>query len=160
TGQGKQESINAIYTSSEHLLHIVNEILDFSKIESGKLVLEREVFDLHQLIHEVEAAIRIQAHKKHLELIVEVQSDHCPLLLGDPFRLRQVLYNLLGNAVKFTEKGSVTLHVALEDETYMMKCVFRVVDTGIGMEADEIDQVFQQFEQGKKSIHNPSGGTG
>lgn len=154
------EAVNAIHSSSVHLLHIVNEILDISKIESGKLVIHREVFDLLQIIHEVEAAIRIQTEKKNLSFLLELDALYNLRLIGDPFRLRQILYNLLGNAVKFTEKGTVKLSVELEDSGYTVLCRFKISDTGIGMTQEELDRIFQQFEQANTTISSQYGGTG
>lgn len=155
-----QEAIKAIHSSSEHLLHIVNEILDYSKIESGKLVIERETFNLSQLLKEVEAGIRVQAARKNLAFYLGVDIKDNIHLIGDPFRLRQILYNLLGNAVKFTPNGEVRLDVKTEDLGYTVICRFKVIDTGIGMTKEEIDHVFQQFEQAKSTIDRQYGGTG
>ncbi len=155
-----RDSINAIHSSSEHLLHIVNEILDFSKIESGKLTFEKEAFDLRKLLHEVEAAIRVQADKKNLELSLELNGVKDIPLLGDPFRLRQILYNLLGNAVKFTLRGTVKLIVTMKDMGYHTECQFKITDTGLGMTQEEVSNVFQQFEQAHSAIDRQFGGTG
>ena len=155
-----RDSINAIHSSSEHLLHIVNEILDFSKIESGKLTFEKEIFDLRKLLYEVEAAIRVQADKKNLELLLELHGVKDIPLLGDPFRLRQILYNLLGNAVKFTLRGTVKLIVTMEDMGYHTECQFKITDTGLGMTQAELSNVFQQFEQAHSAIDRQFGGTG
>lgn len=154
------EAINAIHSSSDHLLHIVNEILDFSKIESGKLVFQKEAFDLHQLIAEVEAAIRVQADKKNIDFSVELIHIKSLPLLGDPFRLRQILYNLLGNAIKFTLRGSVKLIVSMEDKGYSVSCSFKITDTGLGMTKEEVNNVFKQFEQANAAIDRQFGGTG
>ena len=154
------EAIEAIHSSSDHLLHIVNEILDFSKIESGKLTFQKEAFDLHQVLHEVEAAIQVQADKKNIDFSLEmIDVKHLPLL-GDPFRLRQILYNLLGNAVKFTIRGSVKLIVSMQDQGYSKLCKFKITDTGLGMTEKEIGNVFQQFEQANAAIDRQYGGTG
>jgi signal transduction histidine kinase/DNA-binding response OmpR family regulator len=155
-----QDAVDAIYSSSEHLLHIVNEVLDFSKIESGKLLIERDTFNLIAVLHEVESAIRVQADKKNLEFILDLNEIWDIPLIGDAFRLRQILYNLLGNAIKFTLKGSVKLQVLMTDHEYGVNCVFKIIDTGLGMTESEIGHVFKQFEQAHATIDRQYGGTG
>jgi len=155
-----QVAIDAIQRSSEHLLHIVDEVLDYSRIESGKFILEREPFNLKELLNEIEAGFRLQTDKKGLAFIIEVNGVKNISLLGDPFRLRQILYNLLSNAVKFTEKGFVKLLVTAEDTGYRMNCRFVVEDTGIGIHQEDLDRVFQHFEQANSSISQQFGGTG
>lgn len=155
-----REAVNAMYSSSEHLLHIVNEVLDFSKIESGKLTIERDTFDLPVVLREVESAIRVQAGKKGLDFILEHDTAWDIPLIGDSFRLRQILYNLLGNAVKFTLKGYVKLQVDILEQDYGVICTFRISDTGLGMTEDEIGTVFNQFEQAHATIGRQFGGTG
>jgi signal transduction histidine kinase len=157
--EGK-ESLDAIHSSSEHLLHIVNEVLDYSRIESGKFTVEREPFDLQEVLREVCAGIEIQAEQKGLTFIRELDSQHDIRLLGDGFRLRQILYNILGNAVKFTNKGFVRLSVIVDHSDYTVKCKFQITDTGIGMDQKDIERVFQQFEQANASINHHYGGTG
>lgn len=154
------EAVEAIHSSSEHLLHIVNEVLDFSKIESGKLTIERDPFDLSAVLREVEAAIRVQAAKKGLEFVLTYDESWNIPLIGDSFRLRQILYNLLGNAVKFTLKGRVGLQVDIEEQDYGVNCTFSVSDTGLGMTEEEIGNVFNQFEQAHATIDRQFGGTG
>lgn len=155
-----EEAVDAIYSSSEHLLHIVNEVLDFSKIESGKLLIEKEVFNLIAVLREVESAIRVQADKKELDLFLELNEVYDVPLIGDPFRLRQILYNLLGNAVKFTLKGYVKLEVSMQEQDYGVICEFRIIDTGLGMTEEEMGNVFNQFEQAHATIDRQFGGTG
>jgi signal transduction histidine kinase/DNA-binding response OmpR family regulator len=155
-----REALEAIQSSSEHLLHIVNEVLDYSRIESGKFVLEREPFNLKVLLREVEAGIRLQAAKKGLAFIVETNGVKNINLLGDSFRLSQILYNLLGNAIKFTEKGFVKLLVTAHDTGYRMNCRFVVQDTGIGIHQQDLNRVFQHFEQANNAISHRYGGTG
>ncbi|MDV3307755.1 MAG: response regulator [Cyclobacteriaceae bacterium] len=154
------EAVEAIHSSSEHLLHIVNEVLDFSKIESGKLTIERDPFDLGTVLKEVEAAIRVQAAKKGLDFVLTYDPSWDIPLIGDSFRLRQILYNLLGNAVKFTLKGRVGLQVDIEEQDYGVNCTFSVSDTGLGMTEEEIGNVFNQFEQAHATIDRQFGGTG
>lgn len=160
-GQDKvdPEAVAAIHSSSEHLLHIVNEVLDYSRISSGSLTLEKEPFALLPIVREVEAAIRIQARKKNLAFVLETdETDYT--LLGDSFRLRQILYNLLGNAVKFTHKGLVKLAIRTIPNLNSVRCFFEISDTGIGMSPDDLKKVFNQFEQASTSITRQFGGTG
>lgn len=147
SGSTDPASLEAIHNSSEHLLHIVNEVLDYSRLESGKLTLEREIFHLENVIREVDASMRILAERKHLTFTTEVNASARTTLIGDPFRLRQVLYNLLNNAIKFTDAGEVKLHVETEDSGHSVRCRFAIADTGIGMSQEDIDRVFQLFEQ-------------
>lgn len=140
-------AIDAIYNSSEHLLHIVNEVLDYSRIESGKLTLVKEPFCLKDLIHEVASVIVTQAEKRKLTFVVDANEAVNTWLTGDAFRLRQILYNLLGNAIKFTEKGHVKLSAEVKEEGQRVRCIFRVSDTGIGMQQQDLDRIFQSFEQ-------------
>jgi signal transduction histidine kinase/DNA-binding response OmpR family regulator len=155
-----KESIAAIHSSSEHLLHIVNEVLDYSRISSGNYSLAKEQFKLIELIKEVEAAMRIQAERKNLTFIVHAENASEAILQGDPFRLRQILYNLLGNAVKFTHKGFVKLIVHTIEENDTVKCTLEVVDSGIGIESEELAKIFNQFEQANRTIAKQYGGTG
>ncbi len=154
------DEVDAIYNSSEHLLHIVNEVLDYSRISSGNVTLAKENFRLFSIIKEVEGSMRIQAEKKNLTFVVDNEKATDFTLIGDPFRLKQVLYNLLGNAIKFTHQGFVKLSVKTLAEETSVHCVFEVVDTGIGMRKDEIEKVFNQFEQANGEITKIYGGTG
>src|SRR5690606_37346398 len=136
-------AVDAIYNSSEHLLHIVNEVLDYSRIESGRLSLVREPFYLKKVIHDVTSAIVTQAEKRKLTFVVDTDDSVDLWLTGDAFRLRQILFNLLGNAIKFTEKGHVRLSVEVHREGLQARCVFKVSDTGIGMDQKDLDRIFQ-----------------
>lgn len=154
------EEVEAIHSSSEHLLHIVNEVLDYSRISSGNITLATENFRLFAIIKEVEASIRIQADKKNLTFVVDTEKAADVFLLGDPFRLKQILYNLLGNAIKFTHRGFVKLSLKTIIDGEVVRCVFEVMDTGIGIEKNEIEKVFNQFEQANGEITKIYGGTG
>jgi signal transduction histidine kinase/FixJ family two-component response regulator len=155
-----REAVDAIHSSSEHLLHIVNEVLDYSRIASGHFTLEKENFSLMAIVKEVEAAIRIQAERKRLTFLLELDHTADHLLRGDSFRLRQILYNLLGNAVKFTHKGYVKLMVKAIPNLDSVRCVFEISDTGIGIQADDLNKIFNQFEQANTMITRHYGGTG
>jgi signal transduction histidine kinase/CheY-like chemotaxis protein/HPt (histidine-containing phosphotransfer) domain-containing protein len=155
-----RDEVEAIYSSSEHLLHIVNEVLDYSRISSGTITLASENFKLFSVIKEVEASIRIQAEKKNLTFVVDTEKAADVILVGDAFRLKQILYNLLGNAIKFTHRGFVKLSVKTTVEEADVQCAFEVMDTGIGIEKNEIEKVFNQFEQANGEISKIYGGTG
>jgi signal transduction histidine kinase/response regulator of citrate/malate metabolism len=153
--------VKTLRDSSESLLAILNDILDFSKIEAGRLTLEAVEFDLTELIEGTTELHAARACEKKLELIAEIDDDVPTWLRGDPLRLRQVLLNLLGNALKFTERGEVYLHVSLErqNEDTVQLC-FAVRDTGIGIPADIIPRLFQPFSQADESTTRRFGGTG
>jgi two-component system, sensor histidine kinase and response regulator len=157
----QREIVDAINTSGENLLSIINDILDFSKIEAGKLKFEILDFDL---IETVEGTLKIlseMAHGKGIELACEIPSWVETRLRGDPGRLRQVLTNLLNNAIKFTEKGVVTLRIGKESETATQIVVrFDVQDSGIGISHEVQAQLFQAFTQADGSSARKYGGTG
>jgi signal transduction histidine kinase/FixJ family two-component response regulator len=153
-------AIKAISNSSEHLLHIVNEVLDYSRLESGKIEFEKQGFYPLEVAEEVASALRVQAKAKELELVFDTSLASNEYVEGDQFRLRQVLYNLLGNAIKFTSKGSVKLHVsgAVNDDKLQVR--FEVSDTGIGIKPKDVDRIFHRFEQASAAVGNTYGGTG
>lgn len=154
------EAVDAIYSSSEHLLHIVNEVLDYSRISSGSLTFASDKFRLMEVIHEIESAMRIQTERKQLTLVIDSEQATDYTLIGDSFRLRQILYNVLGNAVKFTTKGFVKLAVKTKESNKKIHCEFQIIDTGIGIEKNDIHKIFNQFEQANTSIERHFGGTG
>ncbi len=159
--KNQAEAAAAIHSSSEHLLHIVNEVLDYSRISSGNFTLEREQFELIPLIREVDSAMRMQAERKGLNFILNLEKTPDLVLLGDSFRLRQVLYNLLGNAIKFTTKGFVKLAVSTETQgDKNVRCTFEVTDSGIGIFPDDLEKIFNHFEQANPNIAKHYGGTG
>src|SRR5688500_3577904 len=141
------EAAGAINSSSEHLLHIVNEVLDYSRISSGSFTLVKEPFALFALLKEVEAAMRIQSEKKRLTLLLDLEKASDFNLLGDAFRLRQILYNLIGNAIKFTAKGYVKITLKTIEDKTGVNCVFEIMDTGIGIRKEDLEKIFNQFEQ-------------
>ena len=147
--------------SADSLLKVINEILDFSKIEAGKLDLETIDFNLRFLLEEILDLLAVTAHGKGLEIGCVAGPDVPGMLRGDPFRLRQILINLCGNAIKFTEKGEVVIRVSLEEENAARaKVRFAVVDTGIGIPRDRRDCLFQPFSQAAASATRKYGGTG
>ena len=155
------EYTSLVKTSADALLSIVNDILDFSKIEAGKLKLEQVEFKLRDCIGDILKTFAFQASGKGLNLVGHVETDVPDLLIGDPGRLRQVIVNLVGNAIKFTHAGEIKLWVSLQDLSGDDVLVHvRVEDTGIGIAADRLDQVFDAFEQVDGTATRAYGGTG
>ncbi|MDZ4205261.1 MAG: ATP-binding protein [Bacteroidales bacterium] len=160
----QSEQLSAVHHSSEHLLALVNDILDFSKIEQGKLKLENIPFNLKAVILETYMTFRIRAREKKIRLSYNMQVHDDVLIVGDPLRLKQVLFNLVGNAVKFTERGEVkiicrSLNYPTEvGELAMLR--FEVHDTGIGITTEKLDTIFDGFTQADSSLTRKYGGTG
>ena len=161
TGQ-QQRFAETIHRSGKTLLDILNDILDFSKIELGKLTLERIPFDLNQIIEELLALFAENAQSKGLELACGMSADTPTALLGDPGRLRQVLTNLVNNAIKFTDQGEVMLYIErleeVEEDAVWLR--FEVSDTGIGIDPEAQARVFESFTQADGSMARKYGGTG
>ena len=157
----QREFAEIIRTSGDALLTIINDILDFSKIEAGKLTLECVDFDIVTTVEEALDLLAARAHEKGLEIASEVSSEVPRAVVGDPGRLRQILVNLVGNAVKFTEKGEVTVRGSLldEKESEIVVC-FTVTDSGIGISPEVQGQLFQSFSQADGSTTRKYGGTG
>jgi CheY-like chemotaxis protein len=144
-------------------LGIINDILDYSKIEAGKVDLESVNFNLVDTVERVSEILAMQAHQKNIELIVDIEPDVPCQLLGDPQRLRQILFNLIGNAVKFTLHGEVCVRVINSNkEAIADKCLvmFSVEDTGIGIPEDKLQHIFERFSQADSSVTRQFGGTG
>jgi signal transduction histidine kinase/CheY-like chemotaxis protein len=157
----QRESLGLVKVSTEALVTVVNDILDFSKIEAGKLDLEFIPFDLRESLGETMKALDFRAHRKGLELIYEVQPDVFEALLGDPGRLRQVILNLIGNAIKFTEHGEILMSVTQEAESSgTVSLHFAIKDTGVGIPADKLQEIFEPFSQADGSTARKYGGTG
>ena len=151
----------AAKSSGESLLSIINDILDFSKIEAGRMELELTPLDLHGMVAEVTEILAAGARGKGLELGVYVDKDVPQYLDGDPVRLRQILINLLGNAVKFTPEGEVVLRVSLSEQDAQGAVIcFEVADTGIGIKAEDRARIFESFSQADYSTTRTYGGTG
>lgn len=153
--------LRTIKRNGEHLLELINDILDLSKIEAGKLEIERIPWSLPRLITDVTSSMQGRASVKGIELITEYQGPIPETIHVDPTRLRQVLVNLLGNAIKFTDDGSVRLTIRISagnpEEALL---VFQVIDTGIGMSEEEMRRLFRPFSQASKSTSRHFGGTG
>lgn len=150
-----------ILESSDILLSLINDILDFSKIEAGKMELESIGFDIVPVVRKVVQLLKVKADEKRLNLSFHIQDDVYPYLIGDPIRLRQILVNLVGNAIKFTHEGGVTVTVETETQTETHTLLrFKVSDTGIGIPKDRIDHIFSPFSQADISTTRKFGGTG
>ena len=157
----QQRFAETVRRSGETLLSIINNILDFSKIEAGKLSLEQADFNLRDLVEDLGELFSARAHGKGLELACSVPGDIPEAMMGDATRLRQVLTNLIGNAIKFTETGEVLISVqALEETATAVRVRFAIKDTGIGLESSQIEHIFDSFAQGDGSTTRKYGGTG
>ncbi len=157
----QRDYLNTVRSSAESLLTVINDVLDFSKIEAWKMTLNLEDFELEELLQEVMKAFALGAHQRGLELLLDADTRIPDVIVGDPARLRQVLVNLLGNAIKFTATGEVALRVVREEvasETITLR--FSVFDTGIGMRKDEFERIFDAFVQADGSSTRKFGGTG
>jgi len=157
----QREYLHLVKSSADSLLSLLNDILDFSKVEAGKLDMESIDFSLRELLEETMAAMSIRANQKGLELACEIMEDVPSVLQGDPARVRQVLINLLGNALKFTAAGEVVLKVGVHDEENGTVCLhFQVSDTGIGIAPEKQSRIFDSFTQADSSTTREYGGTG
>jgi two-component system sensor histidine kinase/response regulator len=157
----QREYLNMAKSSAESLLSLINDILDYSKIEAGKLEIEAIDFNLGDTIGDTMKTLSIRAQQKGLELAYEVQPGLPEALLGDPGRLRQVIANLVGNAIKFTETGEVILHVQSEGKSSEdIQLQFTVADTGIGIPPEKQAAIFEAFTQADGSMSRTYGGTG
>jgi signal transduction histidine kinase/CheY-like chemotaxis protein/HPt (histidine-containing phosphotransfer) domain-containing protein len=157
----QQRYAETVRVSAESLLNVINDILDFSKVEAGKLELEVLEFDLRETVESVCDLLAQRAHDKGLEVVTVVDDEVPDALVGDAGRLRQVVMNLVGNAIKFTDSGEVTVRVKLlEEQTEGALLEFEVRDTGIGISAEALPRLFQAFVQADGSTTRKYGGTG
>src|SRR5207249_11565145 len=157
----QRQFVGMLRASGEALLTLINDLLDFSKIEAGKLELETIDFDVHTVVEEVVSLLAEKAHGKKLELACLVHHEVPAALRGDPGRLRQILLNLVGNAIKFTETGEVVVRARLEDRKENSVLVrFEVTDTGVGIEREAQDRLFRPFTQADGPTARKFGGTG
>jgi len=155
--------IENVYSSAEHLLRIIGDVLDFSKIEAGQLTLNMSIFNLHHLLEDVVTTLNANAIEKGLSLQVTVDDKLPTSFIGDDMRLRQILLNLIGNAIKFTPSGLVAINVILESEIEAKLDIslhFIVKDTGIGIPPEKLDLIFNSFEQADTSVTRQYGGSG
>ncbi|MBI9017534.1 MAG: response regulator [Phycisphaerae bacterium] len=157
----QREQLNIVMDSANSLLSIINDILDFSKIEAGKLALDSVDFSLRQIVENITQALEINIGQKDIEMLTSITDDIPDMLIGDPGRLRQVLNNLVGNAVKFTHEGEVLLKIDLESKTQdEVTLHFQIKDTGIGISREKQEGIFSPFEQADNSTTRRFGGTG
>jgi two-component system sensor histidine kinase/response regulator len=159
--QEQKEYLGAVKVSADSLLVVINDILDFSKIEAGKMELDQTAVDVRMVVADALKTVALRADEKHLDLTADVHSLVPAKVIGDPARLRQVLLNLLGNAIKFTREGEVSVEVSVADpEARPVRLLFTVADTGIGVAAEKLVSIFQPFEQADGSTTRKFGGTG
>ena len=165
----QRDYLTTVNTSADSLLTIINDILDFSKIEAGRLELDPVEFDLRDCLADIVKALALRAHEKGLELACRVQPDVPDAVVSDAGRLRQILINLIGNAIKFTKRGEVVLNVsvaasetpaAADRPATDISLLFSVTDTGIGISAEHQRRIFEAFSQANNSITRQYGGTG
>jgi CheY-like chemotaxis protein/HPt (histidine-containing phosphotransfer) domain-containing protein len=160
-GREQIDYVRSIKTSADNLLSIINDILDFSKIEEGRIDLDVTTFKLRSMVGQTLRALSAKAVEKGLELVFNVEQNVPDALIGDPGRLRQILLNLCGNAVKFTDKGEISIVISLVERScddVVLK--FDVTDNGIGITAEQQERIFEAFEQGDASTTKQFGGTG
>ncbi len=156
----QQKYLSILQKSSTGLLEILNNLLDFSSHESGAIKVEKIAFNLYTLLERAIDIAVYGAHAHGIELILDLDTDVPLQLIGDPLRLQQVLTNLLGNAVKFTQHGEVILRVKLQKKTTEAWVQFSVIDTGMGIDKNKIDKIFDAFVQGDSTVRRRFGGTG
>ena len=158
----QREYLGIVKSSADALLQIVNDILDFSKIEAGRMRLETIAFSLEDVLRETIRSLAVRGHQKNLEVLLQITPGVPDRLVGDPGRLRQILVNLVGNAIKFTESGEIEVGVQLAPEQPDERAViaFSVRDTGIGIAPDKLQSIFESFSQADSSTTRRYGGTG
>jgi CheY-like chemotaxis protein len=160
----QREYLEIVKSSSESLLTLLNDILDFSKIEAGKLLIERIPFNLWRTVGDTLKILALRAHSKGLELISDIAPDAPMFIVGDPGRVRQILVNLIGNAIKFTDNGQVVIRVRgvqIEgSQAHQLGVHFSIADSGIGIAPEKIESIFDAFSQEDSTITRKYGGTG
>ncbi|MFO7600055.1 MAG: response regulator, partial [Candidatus Desulfacyla sp.] len=157
----QKKYVHILANAGEGLLDLINDILDLSKVEAGQVTIEETSFDLLEIVEKIGELMALKAHEKGLELLCHVLPGTPVHLVGDPVRVRQVLVNLIGNAVKFTHEGEIVLEVkARESDGHDVEVVFSVRDTGIGIPKDKQRMIFQTFSQADTSTTREYGGTG
>lgn len=157
----QRDYLDTVRESAESLMGIINDLLDFSKIEAGKLDLDHAPFEVRELLGDTMKALGVRAYGKGIELLYHIDPQIPPFIVGDALRLRQIVVNLVGNAVKFTDEGEVVLRVRLiEKNQSTLKLRFEVSDTGIGIEDEQRERIFRVFEQADMSTTRRFGGTG
>jgi len=159
-GEAAARHLDIIHSSGRHLLNLINDILDLSKVEAGRLEAEHIPFAPHEVAHEVVQTLASRADEKGLALALDFPQPLPATLLGDPARLRQILTNLVGNALKFTQRGGVEVRLTIDTTTAPPRYCLDVRDTGIGIPADRLESVFEPFVQAESSTTRRFGGTG
>jgi signal transduction histidine kinase len=157
TSVEQRKTLDIINHSGEHLLNLINDVLDMAKITAGRMDLDPEKFKVHEIIEEVTAITSTLASEKNLALFIEADSDQNVEIFADRTRLRQIMINLVNNAIKFTEKGHIAIRVARKDDANIL---ITVKDTGIGIPPDKLEVIFQEFTQVDISSTRKAGGTG
>ena len=152
----REDYLNTIHSSGEHLLSLINDILDLSKVEAGKMQMERVQYSPHKIILETLQVLLVKADEKDLDLSYEPTNGVPEFVQGDPVRLRQIVTNLVGNAIKFTENGSVRVTSRMVEDNFE----FTIIDTGIGISAEALGRIFDPFSQADDSVTRKFGGTG
>ncbi len=156
----REAYLDTIHASGQHLLTLINDILDFSKIEAGRMECERSACSPHEILSDVLSILRVRAQEKNLRLECQWLTPAPETIVTDPDRLRQLLMNLTGNAIKFTETGGVTIRASLDRQQTEPRLVFEIQDTGIGIPAQHLERIFLPFDQADNSITRKYGGTG
>lgn len=162
----QRDYLKNVKKSAYGLLEIINDILDFSRIEAGKLLIDHTIFKLDELVEETIDILTLKAFEKKLEMLYRVDHDIPSQLVGDPVRIRQIIVNLLGNAIKFTKDGEIYVSIRKEGEAYLHKgkkflnFIIQVKDTGIGIPRDKLQKIFESFTQADNSTTRKYGGTG
>jgi signal transduction histidine kinase/CheY-like chemotaxis protein len=160
------ENLRMIKYSSDNLLVLINDILDISKIEANKVTFEQTEFDLYRQMHDLSHAMGFKAREKELRLNCDVQEGLPQIMIGDPYRLNQILFNLISNAIKFTHQGQVNIRVTLTElrnnssENDRINLSFSIEDSGIGIAEDELNNIFERFVQASSTTTRQYGGTG
>ncbi len=158
--QDVRDHAAVIKTNGEHLLQILNDILDLSKIEANRVVMESLIVDLPRLVEEVVMTLELRAREKGIDLVADLAPDAPETIITDPTKLRQILVNLVSNAVKFTEAGEVRIAVRPVPREDGLWIAFEVRDTGIGMSEEQLGRLFQPFTQADSTMTRRFGGTG
>ncbi len=156
----QRKYIRAVSNAGSHLLNTVNDILDLSKIEAGKLAIDNQPFIMKEIIEEIVSILEIKAEEKGLKLETGYFENVNEYIVSDAFRIKQILYNITGNAIKFTEKGSIEISCKGIKNKDIIDYYITIADTGIGIEEDKIAMIFESFEQAEKSTSRKYGGTG
>jgi CheY-like chemotaxis protein len=163
TTPSQRESLGIILKSGEHLLNLINDVLDLAKIESGRINIETEDFDLGNLTSELVNMLKVRAEAKGLQLFFDQSSSFPRFIHSDPGKLRQIIINLVGNAIKFTEKGQISLKLSvmsMNHGTKDLKLFFEITDTGPGIAPEDLERIFHPFEQAKSQGKSLTEGTG